>query len=975
MIDDKRPKLPPPLPGKPRAGAVPPGGPKPPGMPGMPKMPPPGAPPRAAVPPAPGAPPAARPAAQSGFTADVELLKRQMEGQIAELQQQLSGEREKQLLARVREHEEEAMSAKVEVSLKDIQERLRREKREQEMQEQLTKLEQRAREGEERLAMERQTWVEALRTQISKTEEQDRDLERQYELQMQEMEKRWHEEKLAWSQALKAKEQELATLKTGADAALEKERDAAEKRISLLDSERSALQHGLREAQERADDDKSILQQKLETREREQLALKAQQAMLAAQARQEKERAEHLRQAFEKMQAEHALLSKAVDEKDKENYTLKSQFALYQAKMKSDTERLVEERGLMQEQLRAREQDWEQSFREKQEKLLSLAEMAKARETQLRQELDSKEQAVRQAQERLQAQEMQIQNLLRVERDAATALAAQKAEQDALRAAGTEKDRRLHELSTEINRLQQKEQATTLRIAQMEQETRDLKARAGSQKSENDRLVASLAQKERDLAGVATEAAALRARAHETALEILRRDHEIKDLERRQEEQRAQNESLRAAITAGEQALKAAQERLAQEHAAADRDKQESRAAMEGVTGDLGRAEEKITKLSETVDAQAHELEAASHLREQLRRLDEEHTSARNMIQTLTAETSAYEEQNRGLTEKIKAQAQELESLAGLEAKLRQREREIDKLNSDFQLREKDAQIQQAQKDAQDHAEMQRLKEQITDLSGQILEKDQQMDMLASKSQQAVQEKDDLQRELQQARLTIEETKRLGEADAANMRAARAAFEMDLRRETEMKISAMAAQYKKEKDDTVAAVTAELERLKAAVRQEVATAETHWKQERAQWQADVAARMTREQELRRQAAALEEQLARRPVVAPVAPHPERRADTVDAAAQAARESELRQQVALLQDQLLTRASVVAPPAVPEDVSALRRDIAQIATQMNTMTQAAQTKAAAPASDGAQGAGTLGRLWKKLNEPVIEIHMD
>lgn len=972
MTDDKKPKLPPPLPGKPRAGAVPPGGPKPPGMPGMPKLPPPGAPPRAAVPPA---PPSTRVAPPAGIAGDVELLKRQMEGQIAELQQQLSGEREKQLLARVREHEEEAMSAKVEVSLKDIQERLRREKREQDMQEQLTKAEQRAREVEQRLSSERQTWVEALRTQISKSEEQDHELEHQYELQMQEMEKRWHEEKLAWSQALKSKEQELAALRAGADAALEKERDAAEKRIGMLESERAALQAGLREAQERADEDKSLLQQKMETREREQLALKAQQAMLAAQARQEKEKAEHLRLAFDKIQAEHVALAKSVDEKDKENYALKSQFALYQAKTKSETERLSEERGLMQEQLRAREQDWEQSFREKQEKLLSLAEMAKAREMQLRQELDTKEQAIRQAHDRLQAQEAQIQNLVRAERDVATALAAQKAELEALRAAGGEKERRMHELSTEIIRLQQKEQATNLRIVQMEQESRDLKARAAGQKTENDRLSAALAQKDRDIAAGAAEVRALQARAHDTALEMLRRDQEIKDQARRLDEQRAQNEALRAAVAAGEQSLKAAQEKFAQDHAAAGRDQQSLRGTIEELTKGLGHAEEKIKTLTGTISAQARDLEAAARLQAQLHQITEEHKSARNMIQTLTAEISAYEEQNRDLADKIKAQAEEIAAQAGLEAKLRQREREIDKIHSDYQLREKDAQIQLAQKDAQDHAEMAHLKEQITELSGQVLEKDQQMDVLAAKSQQAVQDRDDIQRELQQARLAIEETRRLGEADAANTRAARAAFEMELRRETEMKISALAAQYKKEKEESVAALTAELERLKAAVRQELTTAESHWKQERAQWQADAAARLTREQELRRQIAALEEQLARRASASTGVPHPERRADVADAAATAARETELRQQLALLQEQLLIRPPAIAAPAVSDDVTALRRDIAQIATQMNTITHAASPATATPVASPQQSAGTLGRLWKKLNEPVIEIHMD
>jgi len=159
MTDEKKPKLPPPLPQgkfppKPNQGAklpLPPlAGPK-----AAPKFP-------TAAPMMPPVRTPERQAAQSELqveahgasSSELEEMRKQMDAQISGLQRQLQEEREKLLLQTVRAKEEEALASKVEESLKDIQDRLRREKREQELQDSITKYESQIKDMEQRLASE-----------------------------------------------------------------------------------------------------------------------------------------------------------------------------------------------------------------------------------------------------------------------------------------------------------------------------------------------------------------------------------------------------------------------------------------------------------------------------------------------------------------------------------------------------------------------------------------------------------------------------------------------------------------------------------------------------------------------------------------------------------------------------------------------------------------------------------------------------
>ncbi len=335
MADDKKPKIPPlppqrpPMP-KPAGGAtipkagLPPQAPRPQGVPVKPVMP-------AMKPPvAEQAPAKYAQGNLSPASSEVDEIRKQMESQIMGLQYQLQEEKEKLLLQTVRAKEEEAMAAKVEESLKDIQDRLRREKREQELQDSLAKSELQVKELEQRVSAERQTWVETLKSQVGQRESQDKELERDFELKLKELERRWHEEKLGWSQALRGKDEEVARLKREAEAAITAEKGNSEKRISQLETERDAFRREIKEIVDVRDQERAMTASKLEARDKEFLSLKAQQAMVVTQLRQGKEKEDQLRALLERMRAEKNGLITQLDAKDKEYFMLKTQFALYQ---------------------------------------------------------------------------------------------------------------------------------------------------------------------------------------------------------------------------------------------------------------------------------------------------------------------------------------------------------------------------------------------------------------------------------------------------------------------------------------------------------------------------------------------------------------------------------------------------------------------------------------------------------------------
>jgi hypothetical protein len=267
---------PPVPPGLPSASGLPPAGggfpsfPKPPSMPGlpsntpqlpglarsmMPNLPIPGMAGLAPLPPAgmalghQSAPPTAPPDE-----------KVQLEKKLAELEKRLSEEREKLLIANVKREEEAHTAAKVEVSIKELQERLRRDRREQESEESRLKLESKLGDMEQRLAQERETWVTTLRSQLQARDGQDKELEMHFGLRVQEMERRWLEEKAQWQKVALAKDEEIRNLRSlaeklkGADVELSKhvaEKKWLETRVHELVQERAEATAKLQSANER----------------------------------------------------------------------------------------------------------------------------------------------------------------------------------------------------------------------------------------------------------------------------------------------------------------------------------------------------------------------------------------------------------------------------------------------------------------------------------------------------------------------------------------------------------------------------------------------------------------------------------------------------------------------------------------------------------------------------------------------------
>jgi hypothetical protein len=174
--------------------------------------------------------------------------KVQMERKLAELEKRLAEEREKGLVASAKRETEAANAAKVEVSIKELQEKLRRDRREQEQEESRLKLEGKLQEMEQKLAQERETWVTTLKGQLSSRETQDKELETHFTMRVQELERRWLEEKAQWQKVVLSKEEEVRNLRSlseklkGADVELSKvsqERKWLEGRVQELGQERA----------------------------------------------------------------------------------------------------------------------------------------------------------------------------------------------------------------------------------------------------------------------------------------------------------------------------------------------------------------------------------------------------------------------------------------------------------------------------------------------------------------------------------------------------------------------------------------------------------------------------------------------------------------------------------------------------------------------------------------------------------------
>ena len=216
---------------------------------------------------APNAPQQFQRDASAEETARMNMEKDRLEKKIAEMEKIVSQEKEKTLLATLKNQQDEALSSKVETSLRDIQDKLRRDRREQEVQEERLTLKSKVKDLETRLVSERETWMQTLKGQIQERETQSKDVEGHFIYRLQEMERRWLEEKAQWQKSISQKEDEVRALKSSAEklreaedelrrAAMEKEmqaRDISKLRdeVARIDREKASIESYIKNIPER----------------------------------------------------------------------------------------------------------------------------------------------------------------------------------------------------------------------------------------------------------------------------------------------------------------------------------------------------------------------------------------------------------------------------------------------------------------------------------------------------------------------------------------------------------------------------------------------------------------------------------------------------------------------------------------------------------------------------------------------------
>jgi len=301
--------VPPPLPSSAGRPAAPPPLPSKPGAPALPSLSAFGAPP---APPSFGAAPS-RPAPDRAQEREekIERMKDEFVSKLEALEKKLGDEREKSLLIQLKSQEETVTAAKVEVSLKELQDKLRRDRRDQENEEAKLKLERRAQELEARLAQERETWVTTLKSQVASRETQDKEVETHFAVRLQEMERRWLEEKAQWQKTALAKDDEVRTLRAlaeklrGADTELAKalsERKLIDERLAEVLQERAEAVAKLQSASDREKESIQLRADLTLTRQQGALIQERLERDLAAVRHSAREREERLLSDQERLQ-------------------------------------------------------------------------------------------------------------------------------------------------------------------------------------------------------------------------------------------------------------------------------------------------------------------------------------------------------------------------------------------------------------------------------------------------------------------------------------------------------------------------------------------------------------------------------------------------------------------------------------------------------------------------------------------------
>ncbi len=216
---------------------------------------------------------------------EAEESKKKMERLLYETELKLKDEKEKALYQAMKAREEESLSLKMEQSLKEMQDKSRVARREQELDEARARAEEKVKDLERRLNEERETWVINLKKQMELRDSETNQVETQLEMRFRDLERRWLEEKSGLTQTLKSKEDELDDLGNivkGAEAKVKMAEEEAEHSVELA---RREFEQELKTKEEQAERDVRYLKEKLDVREREQITLKAHMAMIETQVR------------------------------------------------------------------------------------------------------------------------------------------------------------------------------------------------------------------------------------------------------------------------------------------------------------------------------------------------------------------------------------------------------------------------------------------------------------------------------------------------------------------------------------------------------------------------------------------------------------------------------------------------------------------------------------------------------------------
>ncbi|MGC8729062.1 MAG: hypothetical protein ACP5SD_07310, partial [Elusimicrobiales bacterium] len=139
--------------------------------------------------------------------------REKLEKKIAELEKSLSEEREKVLALTIKNQQEEVLAAKLENSIRDVEEKIKRTQQEKALEEEKNQLKAKIKELETRLIQERETWMQTLKSQIKDKEKESKDIEEHFILRFQEFERKFLDEKAQWQKAIFSKDEEIKNIK------------------------------------------------------------------------------------------------------------------------------------------------------------------------------------------------------------------------------------------------------------------------------------------------------------------------------------------------------------------------------------------------------------------------------------------------------------------------------------------------------------------------------------------------------------------------------------------------------------------------------------------------------------------------------------------------------------------------------------------------------------------------------------------